>query len=376
MEPVLRLRGLAPGHTQSCFLVLSRFQPKASLLPLRWRWPHGFVIFFFNFFPLARTIQKGFSMNRRRNGFTLIELLVVIAIIGVLIALLLPAVQAAREAARRAQCTNNLKQVGIAMHNYHDTFGSLPPGKLDCCYGTWQAFVLPFLEQGALYNSYNTLGNSTTNTADGGSLRYGGAANTTVTRARINTLTCPSDTPNAIPSSNLTAHNYSVNWGNTHLGQSTHPLTGILFGGAPFMNLSSAIGGTAGRTFGFNDIRDGLSQTLLVAEVVQGQGRDLRGLGWWGDAAGFHAHLAPNSPLPDRIYDISYCQFPNFDVPPCDATDTNNPTAFAARSRHPGGVNVTMGDGSVRFIKNTIALPIWQALSTTRGQEVVSADQY
>ena len=95
-------------------------------------------------------------MIRQRNrGFTLIELLVVISIIAVLIALLLPAVQSAREAARRAQCINNMKQLGLGMHNYHSAVNSLPPGKSDCCWGTWMTFVLPYLEQQNLQNSYN-----------------------------------------------------------------------------------------------------------------------------------------------------------------------------------------------------------------------------
>ena len=90
-----------------------------------------------------------------RNAFTLIELLVVIAIIAVLIALLLPAVQAAREAARRIQCTNNLKQLGLAMANYHDTMGTFPPGARYTSWGTWYHYSLPFLEQGAVYNAFN-----------------------------------------------------------------------------------------------------------------------------------------------------------------------------------------------------------------------------
>ena len=91
----------------------------------------------------------------RARGFTLIELLVVIAIIAVLIALLLPAVQAAREAARRSQCVNNLKQIGLAMHNYHDVNGSLPPGVKSCCWGTWLVFVLPQIEQQSMFNAWN-----------------------------------------------------------------------------------------------------------------------------------------------------------------------------------------------------------------------------
>src|SRR5262245_6025743 len=127
-----------------------------------------------------------------RRGFTLIELLVVIAIIAVLIALLLPAVQAAREAARRAQCVNNMKQIGIAFHNYHDTVGSLPSGTSGCCNGTWQAFILPYMEQGALSNSYNFM-----------TPRYSDPWNTTVTHSFVNTLLCPSDTPNRPTSSSL-----------------------------------------------------------------------------------------------------------------------------------------------------------------------------
>jgi len=92
-------------------------------------------------------------MNRQRRAFTLIELLVVIAIIAVLISLLLPAVQSAREAARRAQCVNNLKQIGLGMHNYHSSFGSFPPGQKSCCWGTWILFMLPYVEQTQLWNA-------------------------------------------------------------------------------------------------------------------------------------------------------------------------------------------------------------------------------
>src|SRR3954449_6706014 len=134
--------------------------------------------------------------SSRRRGFTLIELLVVIAIIAVLIALLLPAVQAAREAARRAQCVNNLKQVGLAMHNYHDSNLILPPGHRSAVFGTFQTFILPYLEQTPLANSYNHNGRYwAPGTTSGGSngnanteFRYGGVVNLTVTRSLINTL--------------------------------------------------------------------------------------------------------------------------------------------------------------------------------------------
>ncbi|MFM7919749.1 MAG: type II secretion system protein, partial [Planctomycetaceae bacterium] len=101
-------------------------------------------------------------MQRRQRGFTLIELLVVIAIIAILVALLLPAVQQAREAARRTQCKNNLKQIGLGMHNYESTYGMLPPamGRFGCCWGTWLVNLLPYVEQTAVFQSYQNLGGS------------------------------------------------------------------------------------------------------------------------------------------------------------------------------------------------------------------------
>src|SRR4051812_4067154 len=124
------------------------------------------------------------TRKRTESGFTLIELLVVIAIIAVLIALLLPAVQAAREAARRSQCVNNLKQIGLAMHNYQSTNNCLPQGVRGCCWGTWLITILPYVEQVALYNAWNSVGNNT-NTAADEPFRYSGVANGTVTASRV-----------------------------------------------------------------------------------------------------------------------------------------------------------------------------------------------
>lgn len=291
-------------------------------------------------------------MRKRRPGFTLIELLVVIAIIAILIALLLPAVQQAREAARRSSCKNNLKQLGIAMHNYHETYGSLPVGTWSCCWGTWQVGIFPFMEQKALSDIYVNSGGT-------GGVRYSNSPNTTnVTNKRITTLTCPSDLPNS-PFSSLTNHNYAVNFGNTGYGQQT-TLNGVRFGGAPFANRKS---------FKFSALVDGLSNTLLMAEVRQGQGRDLRGFTWWGDAAEFTTYLAPNSTLGDSIYSAYYCNSADPFNPPCQVSTTSQPTMFASRSLHPGGVQVLLGDGSVRFVSENINLATWRALGTARGKE-------
>jgi len=307
-------------------------------------------------------------MARGSRGFTLVELLVVIAIIGILVALLLPAVQAAREAARRTQCSNGLKQVSLGMHNYHDIQGKLPPmvGASGCCWGTWQVGILPFIELQTMSDLYvNHGGNDATGP------RYGSAPNTTnVTTKRIKTLTCPSDQANA-PIGNITSHNYAVNVGNTGAYGDPYVLNGITHGGSPFKR---AVGntGTWG-VFGLSDILDGTSNTLMVGEVLQGKGSDLRGFTWWGDASGFSTYLPPNSKLPDVIYTPGYCQnLPLLNLP-CNGTPTtSSPSMFASRSRHPGIVQVALSDASVRIISQTIDVNVWRAISTSQGSEVAT----
>jgi prepilin-type N-terminal cleavage/methylation domain-containing protein/prepilin-type processing-associated H-X9-DG protein len=326
-------------------------------------------------------------MTDRTRGFTLVELLVVIAIIGILIALLLPAVQGAREAARRARCTNNLKQIALAMHGYHDIHGAFPPGKKGCCWGTWLVYTLPYLEQRALYDAWNADGSNLPGVPAeyDDHLRYFGAANRTVTSTRIAAYLCPSDEPNAPIAEQMhgrtfacTSQNYAANFGNTT--QFQEDFQGITFGGAPFADIGSPFRGLTrtdlGRpTVGLRALVDGSSTTLLLSEVVVGQGRDLRGFSWWGDAAGFETFLAPNSSFPDAMFSPFYCadERPN---PPCTVATTALPDNYGARSRHPGGVHAAMADGSVRFVRDAIAIGTWRALSTTRGGEVISADSY
>jgi prepilin-type N-terminal cleavage/methylation domain-containing protein len=315
-----------------------------------------------------RVTSASLRLGRRstmRSGFTLVELLVVIAIIGILIALLLPAVQAAREAARRSQCTNNLKQIGVGMHNYHDIYRALPVGAYACCWGTWKVALLPYIEQvnlRQLYVDNNKYGVPVDNA------RYANALNLPVTTTRIPTYQCPSDTPNPNTFiSKITSDNYSVNYGNTGLGQQG-TLNGIKFGGAPFSNSGSTTSDP--KVYHFGDIRDGLSNTIMVAEVIQGIGNDLRGFSWWGDASGFETYLAPNSSLPDVIYTTGYCNNLPQQGLPCIGTPTaTQPSMYGSRSRHPAGVQVVACDGSTHFVNDSVSLLIWQMSSTTQGAE-------
>ncbi len=315
---------------------------------------------------------------KKPRGFTLVELLVVIAIIGILIALLLPAVQAAREAARRMQCSNNLKQLSLAMHNYHGTYNCLPVGAYGCCWGTWMTSLLPYIEQGARSSQWES------------GKTYSSQDNQIVTKDRIPACTCPSDQPVEHPEwHNVTCHNYVANFGNTGyagvFGQEVKvvPQVGnVSFEGAPFMMsiqcvLSSTNPGyydCPGPTAKFRDISDGLSKTLLLSETVQGQGTsDLRGFTWWGNATWFHTYLGPNSAQPDVMELGNYCDSEH--NPPCIGPHSPTmPMTMAARSRHPGGVQAGLCDGSVRFFDDNVNTDLWRGLGTSRGGETLGID--
>ena len=316
-------------------------------------------------------------MGVRRRAFTLIELLVVIAIIAVLIALLLPAVQAAREAARRAHCVNNMKQIGLAVHNYHDQVGALPGAYLVYNVTSFSALsmMLPQMEQTPLYNALNF------------SLAYSDPTNNTVLMSDVNTFICPSDLPNPIRARGSQT-NYMADMGSWIVWQSASGPNAGLPGpnGAFFGNSSTR----------FAAVIDGLSNTGFFSERVLADGNNSI------VSPQSDVFFSPAAPL--TIDDaVAQCnavditnlasQFPLFmgapwvngqhvfqHVMPPNSRSCGFFTALRAvmppSSRHPGGVNLLLGDGSVRFVKNTVNTAPWRALGTIAGGEVISADSF
>ena len=348
------------------------------------------------------SISRRFPILSRsgvRRGFTLIELLVVIAIIAVLIALLLPAVQSAREAARRIQCVNNMKQIGLAMHNYHDSAGSFPPGRIwSTATGsfptifsgaqntTWFTLMLPQIEQGNLANSFNY--------ALGGEgvfapLPLGFFANSTVAATKIASFQCPSDrsmsfqvNPNYaggfLSGVILTKGNYAASWGNTSWGSN--------YRGANSGSYQKALFGHDLITMA--SITDGTSNTVAMAEVLQGEMQDIRGVMWSSVPGGstFMTRFTPNGVKDFFNQNSGGDYLPNdpglfcFNEPgqglPCFPGAGDSDAFAGARSRHPGGINALYADGSVHFIKSTVNPVTWNALASISGGEVLSADAY
>lgn len=327
---------------------------------------------------LRKQIQL--SQSNSFRAFTLIELLVVIAIIAVLISLLLPAVQSAREAARKAQCLNNLKQIGLGLHNYHEIHNTFPPGYVSFYRrdsgdeGTaeddigpgwgWASQILPQLEQRSIHNAINF------------SLTMTYAANETAQLSRISTFLCPSDfTPNKVPVRDETnsttiytvgTSNYIGVYGVGEIGEAPGRGNGTFFRNS---------------RVGINQITDGSSNTFVVGErshnlsYATWTGRAIGG--WLFTTASFEGGTNKFDPEPEE----SFCMI----LGPIELSEEdgmmrtpNYPSAHVEDywSRHPGGVNFLFGDGSVRFIKNTINEHVYAALATRNGGEVISSDSY
>ena len=353
---------------------------------------------------------------RRSRGFTLIELLVVIAIIAVLIALLLPAVQAAREAARRAQCVNNLKQLGLATHNYLSTNNCFPEQAVAnraACTGCWSVSwgdsLLGNLEQNQMFNALNFNWEMTN------------GANTTVGFSLLAGFICPSESLQARPASPWAPLNYAANVG----GPGTMSMwSGVIVpGNNPWYNNSNNQGAV-----GVQSVTDGTSNTAMWSEhlfglndtgsgtgnlVLRSDPRSVRAmfsvamaltpddpvngpanaLSFYNQCRsipgttqslgtrniGCHWNLSMAYALPNTAY--NHVNTPN--SPRCTYSNSQDPTywcgtmcSVAPTSNHSGGVNVCMGDGSVRFIKNSIAYTTWWAIGTRNQGEVISADSY
>jgi prepilin-type N-terminal cleavage/methylation domain-containing protein len=298
--------------------------------------------------------------SRPRFGFTLVELLVVIAIIGILIALLLPAVQAARESARRMQCTNNLKQWGLAMHTFHDVNNRLPLGSRSAPRQTWVMHLWAQIELGTL-SSKNDL--DIDFYVPPGTI--GGTLNG-LTGTYVPFYYCPSDIGTDQTSGNYQRRrgNYVVNWGNSRYGQVMEP-AGI----APFSHVAGDR--TRPRLTKLEDIIDGTSNTLLMSEVLKAWSSEDND--WRGDihnddgVCRFPTVLSPNSGAPDII---PRGGFQNTGDPLMPAVaGAREAQVAAARSRHSGGVIAAMCDASVQFIPDGIDLDVWQAMGSMDGKE-------
>jgi prepilin-type N-terminal cleavage/methylation domain-containing protein/prepilin-type processing-associated H-X9-DG protein len=368
------------------------------------------------FFSEGINMFKSVIRHRHQAGFTLIELLVVIAIIAVLIALLLPAVQSAREAARRAQCVNNLKQIALACFNYESSTGAFPMGNAmlndtpnafgDACsqsqlYSAF-AFILPYVEQTGGYNAYNFVW-----PGDMYPMAVTAGPNVTAGIQRIASYLCPSDQP-ALPI-DLTQYTIAINqcsygmsrgrienlfsnWAVSSFPDPTQPYFSTCnYGGGDGMFMPESVVRIA-------DVTDGTSNTFMFGEMSRfpNEPPNIFPFGniasAWGDgtyypsgvrvSAGAFVIPALNSP-PDTTGTVFKACFDGTIQPPdwlknaaIPGGPCNTLGQWGFRSFHPGGGNFAMADGSVKFIKNSINLVTYRALGTRNLGEIVSADQY
>lgn len=323
------------------------------------------------------TFCKLFSCQRKPSAFTLVELLVVIAIIGVLVALLLPAVQAARESARRIQCTNHLKQIGLAIHNYHDTKGAIPFGSPGNggntaipITGTWGAFILPFIEANNHYDLFDF------------NVPMSHANNVDAVTKFVPTYLCPSDTTAAEAilanrAGGVTYHNpakamgmwYPGCMGPTHMDNCPFcpdPNPGVGNWCCRGFNFASTTGagfeagdyqGMFGRhfkTIRFNDVTDGLSNTLMAGETLPKHCL-------WNSA------FSPN-------FSTTSTNIPLNTLENAGNSASNWFRTCGFKSKHQNGANFVYGDGSVHFVRTNIDFRLFNDLGTRAGGETVIVD--
>ena len=325
-------------------------------------------------------------MTQHRRAFTLIELLVVIAIIAVLIALLLPAVQQAREAARRSQCKNNLKQLGLAIHNYHDMANSIPPGWIGQTTSTfwgWNVMLFPQMDQAPLYQKFSFTTNLSANNNNGTVPNF-------LLSTQIPALRCPSDsgspTFTATFGSTVGRSNYVGINGIYNINANTSgpmlAMTGQV--GTPG-TMGALTGINGGGSFGensfhnFRDFTDGLSNTILVGErssTVIGANSEAIGDVMW---AGVVTDVASGSPgMESAIADAYYPPYNGATV--VGGVNSMCLSATGTGSYHTGGAQFLMGDGSVRFISNNInsvqpnggTTPPWAPFGTYQKLAVIN----
>ncbi|HWL09611.1 MAG TPA: DUF1559 domain-containing protein [Planctomicrobium sp.] len=340
------------------------------------------------------------STNREpryvRGGFTLIELLVVIAIIGILVALLLPAVQQAREAARRTQCKNNMKQIGLALHNYHDVYNLFPAGSRGPTIHSntgiknsinWRVSILPYMDQANVFNQLNFSGSFAAGRTEADA--YTG--NPVLSGLVVNSLRCPSSALPTFPVTYVNKDGETVNFYNTGKGMGIHYIA--ISGAAPSFSWTQTNGYVdcglgwscdtgimpVNMSFGMSKVTDGLSNTLLIAEqsgLVEGE--DLTSNyygGWHGARRLFDIHNVECQPGQTRdswqagVTCVRWLpNSPMIHAPSSSRPYMNN---TILNSFHTGGLHVTLGDGSVRFISDNVDFQTFKKLSMKSDGQVV-----